>query len=347
MSYLKNCWYMAAWADEVTEGACLARTLLDERVVLFRSVGGAVAALNDRCPHRFAPLSKGQVSEGSIVCPYHGLAFDGRGQCSLNPHGQITRSMAVRSYPLVEAYKALWIWMGQPERADPSLLTDLTFLEKAPPTAFSKGYVLGRGNYQLFTDNILDLSHVDFLHPNTLGGGAITRTRAQVSEDQGAIAIKWHSFNEAPAPLIKPRLPQGVETVDSWTEVTWTAPAIMRLVNGAVPAGLPREGAGNAFNVHIMTPETMTSTHYFYASTRDFNVDDVVANENIRRIRNEIFGTEDEPMIRAQQDNIGGNEFWSLKPVILGIDAGAVRVRRRLDKLIAEEQGLASASPRT
>jgi vanillate O-demethylase monooxygenase subunit len=274
MTYLRNCWYMAAWGDEVGERP-LARTLLDEPVVLFRDAQGAPHALFDRCPHRFAPLSGGKVEDDILVCGYHGLGFGAGGACVRNPHGPITGALRVKSYPVVEAHRAIWIWMGDPGRADLAMIRDLSFLAAAPDTAFNKGYLNGTGHYQLFVDNILDLTHADFLHPATLGGGAVTRTSAEIEERaDGIIAIAWRPKNEVPMPLVAGRLPPGVDRVDSWTEVEWSAPGVMTLINGAVPAGTPREKGGNVFNVHILTPETASTSHYFFASTRDYAVDD-------------------------------------------------------------------------
>lgn len=340
MPYLRNCWYMAAWSDEVS-GQGLARTFLDEPVFLFRDADGTPRALLDRCPHRFAPLSRGRLHDGVVECAYHGLRFGGDGACVANPHGRITRSLSVRSYPIVEAHRALWIWMGEPERADPALVRDLGFLAAAPQSAFSSGYLCGYGHYQLFVDNILDLSHTDYLHPDTLGGGSISRTRAEIADqDDGGVFVAWRCWDDTPTPLMRGRLPPGVERVDSWTEVSWSAPGVLSLVSGAVPAGTPREGGPNALNAHVFTPETATTTHYFFASTRDHRLEDVELNEATRRIRHQIFATEDEPMIRAQQERIGTAGFWALRPVLLPIDEAAVRVRRRMEALIAAEQAL-------
>jgi phenylpropionate dioxygenase-like ring-hydroxylating dioxygenase large terminal subunit len=337
MTYLRNCWYMAAWADEVTEQG-LARQLLDTPVFLFRDAAGVPQALFDRCPHRFAPLSMGQVERGVVTCRYHGLAFDGAGHCVGNPHGPITGALHTRAFPVVERHRAIWIWMGDPARADAAAIRDLAFLAEAPDTAFNKGYVLGGGHYQLFVDNILDLSHTDYLHPDTLGGGSITRTRAKVEvRPDGMIAIRWDSHDDIPPPLVRAKLPDGVTRADSWTHVEWSAPGVIRLSNGAVPAGTPREGAGNSLNVHIFTPETAATTHYFFASTRDYALDDATLNEAIRTMRAHIFATEDEPMIAAQQARLGSADFWSQKPALLRIDEGAVAVRRRMDALIAAE----------
>ncbi len=337
MTYLRNAWYMAAWADDVADGG-LARMLLDEPVFLYRDAGGTPHALFDRCPHRFAPLSKGSIEGDAVVCAYHGLAFDGRGACVRNPHGPVVRTLDVRSYPVAEAHRALWIWMGDPALAEPTSIPDLAFLAAAPETAFNNGDVNGHGHYQLFVDNILDLSHTDYLHPNTLGGGSITRTRAKVLEHEGGgIAIHWHVFDDVPTPLFAQFLPEGTGRVDSWSEVDWYAPGVMKLVSGATPTGASREGAPNVDNVHVLTPETASTTHYFFASTRNFATGDAELNERIRVTRAHIFTTEDEPMIAAQQARIGGADFWSLKPALLRTDEGAVKVRRRMDTMIAAE----------
>ncbi len=342
MAYLRNCWYMASWSADIPAAGVLARTLLDEPVVLLRGEDGMVLALADQCPHRFAPLSMGQVRGNGIACAYHGLAFGAGGACIANPHGPITRAMAVRAYPVAEAHRAIWVWMGDPALADPALVRDLGFMDAAPDTAFSAGYLRGSANYQLFVDNVLDLTHTDTLHPSTLGGGAITRTRATVGEEAGIVSIKWNCVNEVPPPLLAQRLPPGVDRVDSWVEVAWSAPGVMSLVSGAVPVGQPRAGAPNSTNVHILTPETATTCHYFFAATRDFKLDDAALNDATAKIRHQIFSTEDEPMIQGQQARMRDREFWSMRPILLRTDEGAVRVRRRMEALIAAE---AAAQP--
>ncbi len=337
--YLRNAWYVAAWAEEVGADQGLARTLLDEPIFFYRDSSGAVRALFDRCPHRFAPLSKGQVEGNTVACGYHGLAFGADGRCVRNPHGPITGALAVKAYPLVERHRAIWIWMGDPGEANPADIRDFDFLEAAKDTAFNNGYLHCQGHYQLFVDNILDLSHTDYLHPDTLGGGSITRSAAEVEEGgDGSITIAWRPKNEVPAPFLVPWLPAGTDRVDSWVELEWSAPAVIKLVTGAVPTGGSRDTGFNNINVHWLTPETRNSSHYFFASTRDYATDDADLNESVRRTRKAIFSTEDEPMIAAQQDRMGDADFWSLKPALLKIDRGPVMVRRRMDTMIAAEQ---------
>ncbi len=336
MNFLRNCWYLAAWSNEVGNDNKLARTILNTPVVLYRSQEGVVIALHDRCPHRFAPLSMGRLENDVLFCGYHGLGFAGSGKCVANPHGPIASSLSVTAYPVREAHRGIWIWMGQPAMADDAALPNMEFFHDVPESAYSCGYVKGEANYLLFVDNILDLTHTDYLHPDTLGGGSYTRTRAKVSEGDRTVSLQWHCWNEVPQPVVRMN-GLTADRVDAWTEIEWTAPSIMTLRNGAVPAGTPREDGKNFLVAHIMTPETDDTTHYFFAATRDFARDDMELNARIAANRAAIFTNEDKPMIEAQQQRMGGEEFWSLRPALLRSDAGAVRVRRKLDAMIVRE----------
>jgi len=338
MNYLRNIWYVVAWADEITQDKVLARTVLETPLALFRRTDGSTAALLDRCPHRFAPLSMGCVKGDTVVCGYHGLGFDGTGACTLNPHGPIRRSMGIPAYRTHEVHGAVWIWMGDQERADPALIPNMSYLTDAPPTAFSKGYLAARGNYEIFVDNIMDLSHADYLHPSTLGGAGVTGTKPDVVETEDHVDVTWFVPNQKPSPLLKKLYPDLPESTDTFQRVRWYAPGIMRLVAGSMAAGAPEEDALANFNAHILTPETSTSSHYFFAATRNFRVKDGELNAEIAAAREHIFGTEDKPMIEAIQNRMGDAEFWTLNPLLFSVDAAPVRVRRRLKQMIEAEQ---------
>jgi len=343
MKYLRNTWYLAAWSDEIALGRVLARTLLDTPLVLFRGGDGKVGALFDRCPHRFAPLSAGTVQGSNLVCGYHGLGFNAAGQCAVNPHGPLLR-VGVTSYPVHEAHRALWIWMGDPKQADSRRIPDLSFLTETPPTAFSKGNIVARGNYEIFVDNIMDLSHTDYLHPLTLGGAGVTGTRPKVVETDDYVEATWFASDSRPSPLLAELFATLPARTDFWQRVRWYAPAVIRLTAATVAAGGSESEALANLNAHIITPESATSSHYFFAATRNYRVDDVELNLRIAAAREEIFGTEDKPMIERVQQRMGDAEFWSLKPALLPIDVAPVRVRRKLKKLIDAESGLPVAT---
>jgi phenylpropionate dioxygenase-like ring-hydroxylating dioxygenase large terminal subunit len=340
MKFVKRLWYAAAWADELVAGTPVTRTFLGEPVLMWRTEGGSVHALADRCPHRFAPLSRGQIDSTGVRCGYHGLKFDGTGRCVDNPHGPIVNSLCVRSYPLVERHHLLWIWMGSSGDggvADTSTIPDLGFIERAPPAAISHGYMYTKAGHKLLEDNILDLSHADYLHPDTLGGGSITRSKAHVEERGNSLFVQWLAHNEIAIPVFRPLLPTPDTIADMWTEVLWHPCGVMTLHAGATPAGhSPSEGI-DTWNAHIMTPESDRSTHYFYVNSRNFKVDDAAYNTALATGLRHAFEFEDKPMIEAQQERLGDRELLDLRPRLMGIDAGSSRARHIYSRLLSAE----------
>lgn len=338
MTFLRNCWYLAAWADEIL-AAPFARTILNEQVLMYRTGDGTAVALSDRCPHRFAPLHMGQVRDDRIECPYHGLQFNSQGTCVYNPQadGATPAAAKLKKYPLMEVYGGLWIWMGEPASADPSALPDLFFLRPESGYARMTSYVHTRAHYELMSDNILDLSHVAFVHRATFAAdeeSAAVKPRARQEDTRVYYERSWRQ--ERPNPMFSD-LFEINEPVDVWSDVIWDAPALMTHVSGMTPVGTPRETAREIRTLHFMTPETDRSTHYFWAGTRSFRVDEPALDERLLSVVERAFGTEDKPMIEAQQAMMGDADFESLRPLLLRGDAAAVLARRVLAKLIAEQ----------
>jgi phenylpropionate dioxygenase-like ring-hydroxylating dioxygenase large terminal subunit len=343
MRYLRNVWYATAWCDELGLATpMLARTVADQPLVIFRTNAGSVSALQDRCPHRFAPLSMGQRTEQGVRCGYHGLEFNSSGACIANPHGPLVASLRVRAYPATERYGMIWVWLGDPDLNDQGAIPDMSFVSRVPATAFSKGYLPTAASYLLLTDNILDLSHADYLHPETLGGGAMTRARARVEERKGSVHVTWDSFDETPIPIFKPLLPTPDTRVDMWTEVEWFPNGVMILHTGATPAGKPREEGIDTWNAHIMTPEGEARTHYFYCNSRNYMMDDAEFNKLFATGLRAAFEREDKPMIEAQQRRVGNVDLLEQHPALLAIDSASVRVRRILSQMIRAESAAAS-----
>ncbi|WP_404714107.1 Rieske 2Fe-2S domain-containing protein [Sphingomonas sp. MMS24-J13] len=335
-AWLRNAWYQAAWSADLAPGALLARTLLDEPVVIFRGREGSPAVLADRCPHRFAPLSMGRIEADGVRCGYHGLAFGGNGHCIANPHGPITRALQVRAYPTIERHGAIWVWMGEDELADPASLPRLDFIDETPEAGRIQGYMPTQANYQLIVDNILDLSHADYLHPTTLGG-MMTAADVHITEQEGRVRTAWTALDlaEAPPPF-RAQVPPS-SNMDIRISVEWQAPATMMLCVTTMPAGTPPTPADESWTLHSMTPETATRTHYFYCATRRRKLDDTNLTSAIRNAIEQAFQREDKPMLEAQQARIGTPDLLDLGPAMLSIDNGAVRARRLLARLIDRE----------
>ena len=332
-NFLRDRWYQAAFADELSDRP-LARTLLNIPVVLWRGAGNAVALL-DRCPHRFAPLSTGSVRDGLIVCGYHGLAFDGSGRCQLNPHGAITSTMGARSFPVIERHAAIWIWTGDAELADPALIPDLSFIDQTPTTARITFHIPICADYRLVTDNLMDLSHADFLHPTTLGG-VMTGVKPKTAVRNGSVSVEWVRKGCLAPARFHNRVPPP-QRADAWTRAVWQAPAVLVIRTALVPSGAERRREDEVWALHSMTPETETTTHYFVCGTRAERTDDLAYSERLRAMLAHAFLEEDKPMLEAQQQRIGAIDLPDLGPALLPIDAGAVLVRRELKRLIEAE----------
>jgi len=342
MAYLRHAWYVAGFSEELVAGSMLARTLLEEPVVFYRDAEGRVVALADRCPHRFAPLSAGKIqADGSIECPYHGLRFGASGHCVHNPHagGAIPKAAVVRAYPVEERHGLLWWWAGDADKADTALIPDYSFASKAHPDGTVKGYMPTECSYQLLVDNILDLTHADYLHSGLLGSGATSRTIPRITDHgERSLTIAWLSSGDIAPKAFDQHLRVQGQPTDQWTEVTWTAPSMMQLHVGATLQGESRESGADTMNLHMATPETAGRCHYWYWSTRMMALDPHT-NEIVGGLIRRAFSQEDKPMLEAQQRNMGAANFWSLKPVLLPSDVGAVQARRKLDVLIEAEQG--------
>lgn len=341
MQFLRNTWYVAAWDNEIALGALFQRVLLNEPVLLFRDEAGKVQAISNRCPHRFAPLHMGKHLGNAVQCPYHGLEFNGEGLCTHNPHGDgaIPRAAVVRTYPVIEKYSLIWIWMGDPGKADESRIPDFSSLD---PEHFHVGkrYLHVQANYVLETDNIMDLSHIQYVHPGTLGSSEVSQSKTSVEQQGDSVWSYREVQNEIMPDFLYEamNIPKGTR-VDRWIDVRWDAPANMMLFAGAVPTGRPREEGVNNPLPHLFSPETDTTTHYWFAFSLPKAMGDMAAAIVEQQVASiEVpFRTEDLPMLQAQQNMMGGSEFWDLKPVLLVGDAGAVRARRTLDRLIAAE----------
>lgn len=345
MPFLRNAWYVAAWDYEVQGEALFTRRILDEEILLTRGGDSVVHAIRNRCPHRFAPLSLGKRTGDVIQCAYHGLQFGLDGRCVHNPHGDgvIPDRAAAHSYPLVLKQTLLWIWMGDAALADPASIPTLDGLDPQR-YAINKGYMHTPVHYELMTDNIMDLGHIEFLHAGLLGSEAVRRAHVQVYQEGSVVHSNRLTHDEILPPALEALYEAGGKPVDRWLDVTWYPPSLMQLVVGVAPAGAPERVGKATPGVHLMTPETENSTHYFWSNARDFRKDDAVLHEQLDQGLRYAFEHQDKPMIMAQARAMEGESFWDLKPIVLAGDAGGMRARIVLRKLIKDEQAHRSVS---
>lgn len=350
MEYLRNAWYVAMWAKDLGPDALETRTICDEPVVLYRKGNGRPAALADQCSHRFVPLSMGtKCNDGdAIECTYHGLQFDGSGACVKNPHGtgRIPRSLDIKSYDVVEKHTLVWLWMGEQE-PDVTLIPDLSYLDEGAAGVVSRReWLMMEADYQLVADNLLDLSHVQYLHRGTLANdGEIPEIEVTMEEDGDTLTITRRRFSEPPGPMFNMMFRNDGQPCDGISVMRWDAPSNLRHESAVFPPGESQATGITVIGTHLLTPATKGRCYYHIAAVRidgdgvtPADHDDAIA-DTLSKLRRIAFEDQDKPVLEAQQkahDRAGGLE--NLRPVMLSIDSGPLRARRILARLVATEQ---------
>lgn len=344
--FLHNCWYVAAWghelgapdADEAADRVMLTRTLLNEPVVLFRSPDGSPVAMEDRCCHRNLPLSRGSLLPEGLQCGYHGFTYDMTGRCIRIPgQDSVPAQARVRTYPVVERHR--WIWMGDPDLADPERIPDL-WKNDHPVWAVSEGDLIHvRGHYQLVVDNLMDGSHVSFVHKTTLGTDDVADVPVETSVDGSDVRmVRW--ILDRPAAPLYAALGGFTGNVDRWQIITATAPSLVTVDMGSAiagtgaPEGDRRQGVElRSFN--LITPETDGSCFYFYTHVRNFAQQDEAVTKKVKDQFRVAF-LEDVDVIEGVQT--GNDRFPDRPRADAAFDKAPLMARRMLDKLIAAEK---------
>jgi vanillate monooxygenase len=343
MSFITNAWYVVAWPHEIATDKFLARTICNEAMVLWRNQDGTISALEDRCCHREMPLAKGWLENGTIRCSYHGLRFGPDGRCVEFPgQERIPPSARVRQFPVVERYGWVWAWPGDPLKADRNLIPEIFARNDHPDWAATGGTTYVRGNYQLISDNLLDLTHESYVHATSLGNDAVVHNPMETKVDGERVTVTRWMLNHEPAPFWKAAI-KGARNYDGpcdrWQIINFLPPANIVLDVGVAPTGTgapegDRSKGVPGCNLNAITPETETTTWYFWAFSRQFQRDDAELSKKLASRVAQIF-EEDREAIEAVQGvmNRKPGRPW----VNLRIDAGNVAARRIVERKIAEE----------
>ena len=242
MSYVRNAWYVGAWSHEVEPRKPLALTILGAPITLYRGESGRLVALEDRCVHRLAPLSLGRCEGDRLRCMYHGLLYDPDGAVVEIPgQDQIPPRARVRSYPVVERHSWLWIWMGSAEEADEALIPTAVGLD-------DPDYILGHGQLdyaaeaRLINDNLLDFSHLTFVHAESFQSGP------EFADIPGKITplergIRYERWNENSTGSSS-RKTDG--PMDNWMSYDFLIPGVLLMTGGVFPLGTAQACKGCA-----------------------------------------------------------------------------------------------------
>ena len=339
--YPLNAWYVAGWFDEITTGLT-ARRICDKPIVLYRCEDGTPVALEDVCWHRLVPLSAGKKVGDQVACPYHGLVFNRQGRCTHMPSQEtINPAACVKAYPVVERHRFVWVWPGDPLKADPDLIPDL-WQNDHPDWAGNGEISSVECDYRLLMDNLMDLTHETFVHQSSIGNDAVAEAPFKVRHEDDIVKVtRWMIDVEAP-PLFQGILKRMGKSgrVDRWQDITYLAPSTVTIDVGSAltgtgaPQGDRSEGF-TGFVIHTATPINERSIQYRFVFRRNFDLDSEIAETNLLDTSRHII-SEDREILEMQQKAV--DEFGLRKFYYLNIDGGALWARRILERMIAREQ---------
>ena len=341
MLVVRNCWYVALWSNELVGDELVSRTILNEPILLYRAADGSVVAMEDRCCHRLAPLSLGERDGDNIRCMYHGFKFDPTG-CCIEVPGQetIPRGARVRSFPVFEDGSWVWVWMGDPDKADRAFVPS-GMGPGSPGLVMRQGQLDYDCDYQLINDNLTDFSHLAYVHRNSFGATEdFSRSRPKVVKlDRGVNISRWQIGNQTK--VLETAAPE-----ERWSEYEYLVPGVLLMRVASYPSGtaqtcnFERPSEDVPFNFEFFSSQAVTpisdqQTRYFFCiGPRSGPGADEIA-EQLMQVTLTAFA-EDKAMIEAQQRIINADP--ARKELLFGHDNGPVQMRRVIEGLAAAEQ---------
>lgn len=358
--FIRNCWYVAAFSKEIVNLNLFSRTICDIPMVFYRvEDSGKVVALFDACPHRFFPLSKGQVTKLGIQCGYHGMQFGSDGTClSIPGQKDIPPGACVKTFPIVEKNNLVWVWPGDPELADESKLPAFEITDRAtsgldfscfdsPDWLHTGGeHIHVKANYRLIVDNLLDLSHADFIHRNTIGSEHTDneiQVNTHIDKEKNTLHHLWLMSNTRPPHLYTLANDIEHELVDFWLDTHLFAPSTFILEHGITESGRAREKGVCLNNINALTPETETTTHYFWIQsllkTKDKQHNDKQIIDLWRTMTIKVFA-EDEWALAEQKkrlSSLGIENLMGEKRITLESDRPSVLANNLIKRMEQQE----------
>jgi phenylpropionate dioxygenase-like ring-hydroxylating dioxygenase large terminal subunit len=345
LDYVRNGWYAAGWSRDFGY-ELLARTFLDEPVILYRTIGGEPVALADRCAHRAYPLSLGTRIGDTLRCGYHGFSYDSEGRCVAIPaQERVPPAYGVRRYPTIERGGLVFIWMGEPDLADPGGLPDLFELGLTDPKFHVDigGLNTWRNRYQLINENLLDLSHIEFLHFGTIGTPNVAASPVVTTVHPHMIEATRTISNDRATALHKRAL--GIEgAMDRTTRSLFFAPgAHVTQVLMVEPGSDARHGQPGYFGefkqAHLITPSTHGQTYYFWSIARTSHTDAETSAFMLDAFRT-VFA-QDGVALEAQERSLRADPHFH--EVSCKADEAALKARRLLTDLMRAEKNVPRA----
>ena len=336
--FIRDCWYVAGWSEDFTHTLTPLR-ILDEPIVVFRTEAGVPAALEDACPHRKLPLSKGRLTGETVECGYHGLTFDCSGACVRAPtQDGPPPAVTVRSYPVEDRWGILWIWMGDADKADPDEIFEIPNYDNPAWGRTQGGSMDIACHYLYVVDNLLDPSHVAWVHVSSFAGAGTGNLPLDLEKlDDGIIVSRW-VMDAPPPPYYEPILPfSGNCDRKQHYECRLPSTAInmsvyTRAGTGGDNDNLPDDAFLN-ISYNFMTPVDANNTRYFWFQHRNSGPDNQEISNRMFEGAKAAFIEDRDVLTEVHK----GMKTSRTRHINLGIDAGAMRFRKMVERRISEE----------
>ncbi|MEV1287362.1 aromatic ring-hydroxylating dioxygenase subunit alpha [Micromonospora sp. NPDC049679] len=345
-------WYVAAYGREIGHDL-FSRTICGEPILFWRTEAGEVTAMSDRCVHRRFPLSQApsRLIDDQVVCGYHGFTYGADGRCVAVPgQTRVPRTARLRSYPVVEQDSFIWVWIGDPSRADSTRIPRAPWLDSPDYTTVS-GMEPLRARFGLLVDNLLDLSHETYLHGGYIGTPEVANTpmTTEVDEEAGIVYVSRH-MDDAECPPFYARSTGLSGRITRWQDIEYTPPCLYKLHSRIAPVGVLPNADGtdpDAFHVEVVyaiTPETEHSTHDFWAVARDFALDDESVSDFLAQ-QNRTVVLQDVAALDVLEQVIAA-EPAGYQELSINIDTGGLAARRMLARQVEQNVNGAAVAGR-
>jgi phenylpropionate dioxygenase-like ring-hydroxylating dioxygenase large terminal subunit len=342
--FVLNNWYVVGLAADIS-ATPLARRICNLPLLFYRTQAGQVVGLADRCAHRGMPLSKGERSGDNIRCIYHGLEFDSAGACVKVPgQERIPAALRVRSYPVVEKDALVWVWTGDAAKADPAMIVSHPF-HTDPTWVWTRGAIEVKANWQLLNDNLLDLSHLQYVHKKTIGGNPEEDQKAEVKAERignKVMITRW--LRDMDAPPFHRQVAGFTGRIDRWQEIEFR-PGVLEFYSGAMDANTgafdgKRIGGMHIRHFHAITPETEHKTRYMFTLAHNFQTENAGLTEKMHQLAVMTF-EEDQAVLEEQYARLCDDPGEPL--VNIKVDEGVAHARRIVRELLDRESQPSSA----
>lgn len=336
---IRNCWYVAALSNEVTR-ELRERTLLNTTVVMYRRLDGQPVVMDNRCPHRSFPLSKGQLDQDNLICGYHGMVYSPSGQCLGMPSLPNCPSHArITSYPVHERGPLIWVWMGDPDLADPENIPDTSWLNSSEWTTV-RGQFHIRTNYVAMHENLLDQTHFGILHPGAVGTPEYARSKLDLKVEHDKVFISRVLKNSLPPGIYGYPMKLEGKPVDRYSDSRFESPA-GHIAHARIVDLHPQSEATAEFRVnitHLFTPERQNSIHYWWFNSRDFALEDADVSEYLRKESQTAYAQDEDALnwIQATYDSLDAPP----PELSFGPDRPGLMMRKVLLKMAKAENNL-------